>query len=624
MRVYRFEEPISRSLGPPEPPSRRRPPWRPLLAVLAVLAALVAVAAVLARPLGDQLPEGTRIGGVDVGGMTRDEAEAAVRAHGREVVARGVVLIAEGNRFQLDPQRLRIAPAAKRAVAAAAAEPGAADRLRLRLGLADPPDVPLTYTYNRAGFLRATTPIKQAVAVEPVSASIDETTPRYRVAPASDGRRIDRPAVAEALRDLGRTGPEIQVPTIVVPPAIATEKAEAAAAEARLFVSTRHVVELGQARRTVPKPVLRRAADFRWGKADVRFVVAEPPLRAFFSRAFPAREKAPRNARFTVNANGKARIIAGRDGRGVDTRALARTWQRDPGQSPTAIAVGPREPDLTTEEAQAFGVEEVVGEFFTPYSGGSRVINIQLAAKILDQMVIRPNQTFSLNEALGQRTTERGFVEAPMIGENNVLVDSVGGGVSQVATTVFNAAFFAGLELIDHTPHSFWISRYPMGREATVSWGGPELIFRNNWDAPIVILTRTDDSGIRVMFLSQRLGRRVEATEGEPRNATSPRTIRIRDRSLPPGTEVVEQAAGSGGFTIDYGRRVFRNGKLVSRETWTWRYGAENAIIRVGPKVRPVAPADEGGDGGGEEVPPAEDGGEVPPAEDEQVAEGAT
>jgi vancomycin resistance protein YoaR len=102
------------------------------------------------------------------------------------------------------------------------------------------------------------------------------------------------------------------------------------------------------------------------------------------------------------------------------------------------------------------------------------------------------------------------LVSAPMISGGR-LVDSVGGGIGQVATTLHNAAFFAGLGLVAYTPHSFHISRYPMGREATNSWGGPELIFQNEWAAAVRMHLRVQADHISVQFYSKRLGRHVDS-----------------------------------------------------------------------------------------------------------------
>ena len=158
--------------------------------------------------------------------------------------------------------------------------------------------------------------------------------------------------------------------------------------------------------------------------------------------------------------------------------------------------------------------ERLVGAFTTYYPCCEpRVINIRRAAALLDGTVLRPYQTFSMNRALGPRTLEKGFVAAPMI-SGGAFVDSVGGGISQVATTLYNAAFFAGLRLVAHTPHSIYIDRYPAGREATVSWGGPELEFTNDWPAAMTMRVSASTSSITVRLYSLRFGRRVTTTHG--------------------------------------------------------------------------------------------------------------
>jgi vancomycin resistance protein YoaR len=218
------------------------------------------------------------------------------------------------------------------------------------------------------------------------------------------------------------------------------------------------------------------------------------------------------------------------------------------------------------------------------------VTNIRRAAEILDGTIVRAGEAFSLNRALGRRTVEKGFVAAPQILDGR-LEDAVGGGISQVATTLYNAAFFAGVELVAHQAHQFYISRYPMGREATVSWGGPELIFRNDWPAAILMKVAASDSAITIRFYSRELGRRVETTTGEPYAVTRPRTIRTLNSALPPGTTSAVQSSGASGFAVRYTRRVFKRETLVRNERFTVRYDPQNAIVEVGPKAPPKRPA---------------------------------
>jgi vancomycin resistance protein YoaR len=224
---------------------------------------------------------------------------------------------------------------------------------------------------------------------------------------------------------------------------------------------------------------------------------------------------------------------------------------------------------------------ELVSRFATTYPPGQpRVINIRRAAQILDGTVLHPGQRFSMNQSLGKRTRARGFVPAPSI-SGPIHVDSVGGGVSQVATTLYNAAFFAGLRLIAHTPHSFYIRRYPAAREATVSWGGPELVFQNDWDAPLLMRLKTTETSIRIWFYSQSLGRRVTTVTGPAHSVVQPRTVYIKDATLPPGTRRVLQVAGAAGFSISYTRRVYQDDAIRRDERYSWTYSPENEVIAV-------------------------------------------
>ncbi len=213
------------------------------------------------------------------------------------------------------------------------------------------------------------------------------------------------------------------------------------------------------------------------------------------------------------------------------------------------------------------------------------MINIRRAAQLLDRTVIPPGRRFSMNAALGRRTIDRGFVPAPMISGGR-LVPSVGGGISQVATTLYNAAFFAGLTLVEHTPHSFYISRYPMGREATISWGGPELVFGNERSAPVVVRVGATATAVTVRMYSADASWQVRAWMGRPYGYVQPTTRIVESPRLPPGTARVVQPAGGPGFTIEYGRRVFRGATLVRKERFEVRYEPVNRIVEVGRRVR--------------------------------------
>jgi vancomycin resistance protein YoaR len=360
--------------------------------------------------------------------------------------------------------------------------------------------------------------------------------------------------------------------TVLVAASAERERGVEAAPHARTLalgnVSWR--VSAGELERLARLEPARAAADLESG------------LEARFRRF----ETTPRDARFRV-VDGEASVVAGVPGRALDAQATAAALLA-PGSAST---VAPRfrvvSPSVTTEALAVVLAQKPVGEFTTYFAPGEpRVTNIARAAKLLDGTVLDPGEAFSMNAALGERTPARGFVPAPTI-YGGRLLDSVGGGISQVATTLYNAAFFAGFELVEHTPHSFYIDRYPMGREATISWGGPELVFRNDWPTAALLRVTTTPTSVTVRVQSEPLGRRVETTTSEPTSWVPPVTRIVTDPSLATGTRVQVQEAGGSGFTVVYTRRVYRDDRLIRDERFVTRYVAKDAIVATGPS-RPL------------------------------------
>lgn len=200
--------------------------------------------------------------------------------------------------------------------------------------------------------------------------------------------------------------------------------------------------------------------------------------------------------------------------------------------------------DEGVADLEALGIIEEVATFTTehPCCAG-RVTNIHLMADIVRGAVIEPGADFSLNNFVGRRTLERGFVPAGAIA-SGLLEDQVGGGVSQFATTAFNAAFFGGLEIPEYQSHSLYFSRYPRGREATVSWPKPDLILRNQTPYGVLIWTSYTDTSITVTLYSTKhmavedIGR----TESAQRSCT--RVTTTRQRTYDDGTSELDTFFG--------------------------------------------------------------------------------
>ncbi len=228
------------------------------------------------------------------------------------------------------------------------------------------------------------------------------------------------------------------------------------------------------------------------------------------------------------------------------------------------------EPEHDTAWAESMGIRGQVSSFTTEHPAGqSRVTNIHLAADILNNTVIEPGAEFSLNDAIGPRTPDRGFVQAPVIyGE---FAEDYGGGVSQLATTFYNAVFYGGYEDITHKPHSVYISRYPMVVEATVSYPDLDLEFRNDTDAGILVRAGYTESSISITFYGDT-GGRVVTKEGP--NILEERAIETEyvDWPLLPVGEEDEVDAGHTGYVAEVFRVIERPGEEPERQRFVWSY----------------------------------------------------
>lgn len=174
------------------------------------------------------------------------------------------------------------------------------------------------------------------------------------------------------------------------------------------------------------------------------------------------------------------------------------------GQDSVNLALGEAGLEKNEEFLEELGIIEVVGEFKTNYTDGqSRVTNIKRIAELTQGVIIEPGDTFSVNDFVGRRTRDKGFVSAGVI-QDGVFKDDVGGGISQYATTLFNAAFFAGLDFAEYRAHSIYISRYPYGREATLAYGAIDLAITNNTPYGVLVWPTTDSSGITVKLYSTK------------------------------------------------------------------------------------------------------------------------
>jgi vancomycin resistance protein YoaR len=287
-------------------------------------------------------------------------------------------------------------------------------------------------------------------------------------------------------------------------------------------------------------------------------------LRELLAPTLAPLEGAPVDARFSWSGP-TVTIVPSTNGRVVDLGAAVPAILAGQRQVPVPLAEQP--PARSTEWAQRLNITEMVSTFTTNHPAGQpRVSNIHRACDLVNGTVVEPGQTFSLNEAIGPRTPQRGFVAAPAFSTEEGFFDAYGGGVSQFSTTVFNATFFGGYKDVKHTPHSIYISRYPMGREATLDYPGIDNQFQNDSGSGVLVTCSYTDSSITVTYYGNKEGKVVEA-EGPVVIEQIPSSIECV--SAP---EAAQGESGYTGYRVENYRIIRQPGQPDRRERFAWKY----------------------------------------------------
>jgi vancomycin resistance protein YoaR len=584
-----------------EPPNGGQPPtgghaswWRRRVVLIPAAAVLALAAAYGVDLLAAQgsIPRSTSVAGIDIGGLSPAAAtsklqrELTPRARADHTLLAGQVSstvspAAAGLTFDL--------PATVRA----ASEQPLAPWTRLS-SLVNGRTVPPVVATDQATLTAELDAVAAKVDRAPLDATIafEGTTPHV-VAPA-DGLHLDRAAAAGALTTVLTSTTTTTAP-IRVPVQITHVRVDAAAAQRTLDSSVTpalagpvRVVGTGGGRSAeVPVPAIAASLVFAPKDDGTLAMTVDPTalgkalgdtLKAFGSQAT--------DASFDL-AGGTVRVVPSKDGTGIAPAKLAAELLpalKAGGNRTVTAELGPVPATFTTAQATALGITEKISSFTTHFVSPASGTNIRVVAAKVDRAVVKPGETFSLNGYTGPRGTAQGYVPAAVI-SGGQLSKAVGGGISQFATTMFNAMYFAGLKDVHHKTHSFYISRYPAGREATVYEGLIDLKWKNDSSTGILVDTQWSPGTLTVTFYGTR-HYDITSIEGPHTNITQPA---VEDKIDTDGSCMKQ--SGVPGFDVTV-TRVFHDlstGAEVRRENFRTHYSAE-AIIHCVPPATP-APA---------------------------------
>ncbi|MDO5670891.1 MAG: VanW family protein [Corynebacterium sp.] len=519
------------------------------------------------------VPRGTSVGGVEIGGMEPAAAQELLESELGGNVDKPVEVSAAERTATLVPATAGLSIDFAETVAQIGTEP-ANPFLRLE-GLVSTREAEIVSRVDDTALAPELERLHGELTAEPadgavslIDGRVDATAPIY-------GQDIDPAQLRERVTADWLDPDGVEVEAEVTPPAIdddvvakAVEGDAAAAVSGPLTVHGRDDID------GVIEPArMGEVVTFVPVDGELKTEINTEAAQGILDETLAETESAKQNARITFSGGGR-QVTPSVDGVQIDWEATldgfedrvlasgeAREWDATYEDDPATF---------TTDMAQTATFDQTVGEFTTSGYSAASGVNIAKVAAVVNGAIVAPGDTFSLNGYTGPRGAAQGYVESGII-INGRAGEAVGGGISQFATTLYNAAYFAGMEDVAHTPHSYYISRYPAGREATVFEGSIDLQFRNNSQYPVRLETAVGGGNVTVRLTGVKTVQ-VESVNGGRWAATQPREQRVSGSDCIP-------SGGAPGFTTS-DTRIIRDlsGNEISRETQTTVYDPQPIV----------------------------------------------
>lgn len=568
---------------------------RPAAVIGAVIGAIVVAAGILYAigyfMAGDNLPRNASIAGVAIGGLTHAEAVEKLRADFAPVAERPIAVTigssGEPVQDELDPVAAGLAVDYEQSVTNAGVG-RSLDPRRIWLVLTGGAAIDPVILVDQDKLKAAVAGLAEEHNREPKNAELAYDDAEVDLEPGQSGIAVlDDSAghLSQAFTEArGNLSGPVALQVSETPPEITTEEAEQVAEEyAEPAVSGPITLKAGAAGEfTVTPEMLAESITFSTEGGELTPVLDGKKLAEEAAKEIKKVEaKKPKDATVKL-VDGKPKVIPAVNGTEVGDEELKKAVESvitKSGDERTAdVELTGAKAEFDTKDAEKLGIKEVTGEFTTYYPHANyRNVNIGRAAELINGTVLKPGEVFSLNDIVGERTRENGFTEGSVI-SGGVFKEELGGGVSQSATTTYNAMFFAGLEDIEHKPHGLYISRYPPGREATVSWGSIDLRFRNNTDYGVLVQAYVNKSknydekgSITVKMWSTKTWDKVTSTKPKKSNFTWGREVENDSPNCQPSEPTQ-------GFDVNYSRLFYKDGKVAKKEDFFWRYNPTNKV----------------------------------------------
>jgi vancomycin resistance protein YoaR len=538
----------------------------------------------------DKAPRNARVEGISIAGLDADQAEDRLRnglaARVKEPIA---ITYGDGRSTSVDPEAAGLEVDYPASIAEAGGGSGFGLR-RMWAVLTGGGDHRAEVRVDQSRMQATLDDLDDGIGTPPVDGGITFTDGRAVAVPSRPGTVVARGPTQKILEARFLRGGSQKIPTETREPQVSDAAVQRAMTEfAEPAMSGPVTLVLGGEPVVAPPQLFGEGLSMEAGDGELVPRVDGGLLLEALDPVMRTVGREPQDARIEVR-RGKPRVVPAKVGVEFDPQEIedrfAEVVVLQGAQRRLVVEGTATQPEFTTADAKALGITERVSTFTTnfPYAQ-YRNVNLTRAAELIDGTLLPAGETFSLNGIVGERTKANGFTEGYVVSDG-IFKKDLGGGVSQIATTTFNAMFFAGLKDVEHKPHSVFIDRYPEGREATVAWPSVDLKFTNTTPHAVLIKARVRKStpsteGAATVSMYSTKVWRVTAGKG-PR--TSFRSPSVRYSQEPD----CEEFSGTQGFSVNVFRyfRDLKSGRLLRKEKFHTDYIAGDDVV-CGPPPQP-------------------------------------
>ena len=563
-------------------------------AVLIVVGAVVAVAALYLGAIvlsGDGFRSGTTVSGVDISGLSGPEAIDKLNSTVGAVARKPLRVRTGDHLFVIDPQAAGLKFDAESTIAQATGRTW--NPIALISDFMTQRELDPITTIDQSALDAQLDGVATAIDQPAVEPTLIITERKPVLTPGIDGFALDQAATGDAMKVAFMQKREpISAVLVDVPPAVSAPAASKAKSLARTAIANPVNVTAGDITATINSADVADALTFTQEGGELVPVLDGAILHKSIAADLEAVETPGRDATFKI-VRRQPVVVPSQVGSGIADDELAAQVAtvigNDPPNRNVTVSMGTRDPKLTTEQAEQLGITQKISSFTQqfPYAA-YRVQNIGEAARRVNGTLLMPGETFSMNDTIKERTVANGYTVGFVIGEGGVFAEELGGGVSAATTTMWTAAFFAGMERTFTQAHSIYISRYQAGLEATVAWGSFDMKFTNNTPNAVFITTKMTDTSMNATFWGTPTYDEIKAEFGPKYNVSPYPTIYDK-------TKKCLGQGGMEGFSIDVDRVFYKDGAEVNRETITTNYRSSPKVIcGKNPDKEPIKPIKPG------------------------------